>query len=225
MKNATLKFALSCSLMMSACASKELALKGELTASTSTAKMDVTAEVLDDYSDDYNVLLQINMHSRDGKWVRVDQSEIDFISADPQPFNIIVGKDLVTWAEAKAEEKRMSDYNSTMKTMGVAAAGGALAVVGVLSKSKSLEAVGTATYVGAGVYGLSKDISNIRDNVQGVKLVPEGHLYAPFAVPSMSFVKRWVLINAPTGRIGRVVKLTLKTVEGEVMTYNIRLIK
>lgn len=210
-------------LMVSACASKELPVSGRLVSKTSSANMTATAQVINEYSDDYNILLQINFQSHDGRWVRVEKAELDLSSSDGAPFNIIVGKDLVTWAEAKAEEKRMKTHNQSVTTMGVALAGGALAIAGILSDSKELTAAGAATYAGAAGYSTYAGYKEMQGNAQGVKQVPETHLYSPFSVPSMALVKRWVLVNAPTGRIGRIAKLKLTTVEGETFTYHLNL--
>lgn len=218
------KIFLLMALFLVSCASKDLALKANLVDSTNPVNMDVSAEVIEDYSDEYNLLLQINFHSHDGRWVRVDSAEFE-ADGEKDPVNVIVGADLVTWAKAKAEEHQMDVYNSNMKTLGVMATGGALAVIGVLSKSQEVAALGAATYSGAVAYGAAKNMTETRDRVQGVKMLPESHLYAPFAVPSMSLAKRWILINSPSGKINRVAKLKLKTVEGDVLNYNLALAK
>jgi hypothetical protein len=41
----------------------------------------------------------------------------------------------------------------------------------------------------------------------------------------MSLVKRWVLINTPSGRVNKTAVLKIKTVEGETFVYNIQLAK
>jgi hypothetical protein len=210
-------------LVLTSCASKDLALKADLVESTNPVNMDVTAEVIEDYSDAYNLLLQINFRSHDGRWIRVDSVEFDASSSENDPFNVIVGKDLVTWAQAKAEERRMEIHNDDMATLGLTATGGALAVMGILSNSKELTAIGTAVTVGGLGHGAYKELSGDQKNAQGVAMVPESHLYSPFAVPSMSLAKRWVLINSPNGKINRIAKLKLKTVEGDVLKYNLAL--
>lgn len=210
-------------LTLSACASKKLPLRADIVSATSNAKLNVSAEVINDYSDEYNVLFQVNLQSKDGKWLRIDESEISFDTDTQDPFNIIVGKDLVTWAEAKAEEKRIDDHNSDFASWAVTAVGGAAAVTGILTDSKELSALGLTAVAGASGYESYKVIKNRQKEAQGVKLVPDGHLYMPFTIPSMSLVKRWVLINCPSGRIGRILKLRLKTVEGDTFSFNIDL--
>lgn len=211
-------------IFLTACASKQLPVKGELTSSTSSAKMDVSAEVLNDYSDDYNVLLQLNFQSKDGRWIRIDTAELDLSNEDNQPYNIVIGKDLTAWAEAKAEEKSIKDQRERIATSGIALAGGALAVWGALTNNDGLTTLGTATTAGALGYGAYRVIKADKDSVQGVRQVPDTHLYASFTVPSMSLIKRWILINAPTGRMARVATLKLKTLEGDTLTYKIPLV-
>ncbi|WP_347356549.1 hypothetical protein [Bdellovibrio sp.] len=218
-------------LLLSACASKDLTIKGEQIPALDPAdranpyKMDVSAEIINEYSDDYNLLLQINFRSRDGKWVRVDNAEFDLSNSDNEPFNIIVGKDLVTWAEAKAEERRMDRHNTGVAVGLTAATGGALIVAGVLSNSDALTAAGTAAYTGAVAYSAIDGIKGAKAHAQGVAQVPETHLYSPFAIPSMSLAKRWVLINVPSGRISKVANLRLKTIEGQNLEYKLTLAK
>ncbi|MGZ3791878.1 MAG: hypothetical protein ACXVCP_05995 [Bdellovibrio sp.] len=217
---------LVCTLMalfLSACASKDLALKADKVSATSDAKLNVTAEVISDYSDDYNILLQFNFHSNDGKWLRVDEAEISFDTDNKNPFNVIVGKDLVTWAEAKYEEKKIDEHNEQLGSLTVAAVGGAAAVAGILYHNKDLSGLGVLAMGGASGYDTYSKIKRSQKNAQGVKLVPEGHLYLPFTIPSMTLSKRWALINCPTGLIGRILKLRLKTVEGDSYIYNIDL--
>ncbi len=217
------KIVLSLMLLLSACASKELSLKADLVNGAAPFNMDVSAAPIPEYSDDYNLLLQINLRSRDGRWVRVDTAEMEPASIDGTPFNVIVGKDLVAWAEAKGNEIKMDRYNSAMKLKGLAAVSGAAIVAGILTDSDALMAAGMAGSAGVAGYSAVTSMQQTRDLVQGVKPVPESHLYSPFAVPSMTLVKRWVLINAPTGRISKTVNLKIKTVEGDTMTYAIRL--
>lgn len=212
-------------LFLSACASRQLPLKGEMTASTTPLKMQVSSEIIPDYSDEYNILMQINFESDDGRWVRIDTADLDLENTDGAPYNVIIGKDLVTWAEAKAEEKKMKDHNASMKSLGFFAASGAMIVAGALSQSDELVAAGYLTYVGTAAYETSKGYTQRRAMAQGVKWVPDSHLMSPFTVPSKTLIKRWVLINAPTGRIAKNIRLNLKTIEGERYTYNIPLVK
>ncbi|HEX7676472.1 MAG TPA: hypothetical protein VF412_20010 [Bdellovibrio sp.] len=211
-------------LGLSACASKELRIHGQEESSTALFNMEVSAEINEDYSDPYNILLQINFESNDGKWIRIDEAEV-FTDNKEDAFNVIVGKDLVSWAEAKDEEKKIRDHNTEMTDNVITGVGGAAVVLGILTGDKNIAAAGlSGVAAGAGMSAYHK-ISEKKKNAQGVKMVPEGHLYAPFTVPSMSLTKRWVLINCPSGRVSKVIKLRLKTVEGESVTYKINLME
>lgn len=210
-------------LLISACASKQLPMKANVESIPSDSKLNVTAKVLNDFSDDYNVLLQINFQSLDGKWLRVDEAEIAFDTDDKDPFNIIVGKDLVTWAEAKMEEKKMDNHNQAFGTLAVSTAGGLAAIAGIMSDNENLASLGILTVGAASSYEAYSMMKQSQKEAEGVKLVPDGHLYSPFTIPSMSLSKRWVLINCPSGRIGRILKLRFKTIEGEKFSYNIDL--
>lgn len=213
---------LTVGFILSACATSDLPMKANLRNSTGSKDIEVSAEKVSDYSDSYNVLLQINLKNRGGNWVRIDSAELD-LSASSEPYNIVVGNDLVVWAEAKAEEKRMERYNEGVGVAGTMLAGGALALAGILSRDTTLTALGGATYAGAATWATVNSISHAQKSAQGVQRVPETHLYAPFSVPSMTLIKRWILINAPSGRISKIAKIKLKTVEGDLIEYDLDL--
>jgi hypothetical protein len=208
-------------LTLTACASQELKHNAVPGRDSSNNGLTVTSEVNDQISDEYNVFIQVNLQNKSGKWIRIDSAELNLANDLNSPYNIIVGRDLTTWIDAKIEEKKIQDQNDSVGILAAIVAGTTMAAVG--GKNSSLGTIGAVTAVGGLSYATAKDISRSKDNAQSAIQVPETHLYAPFTVPSMSFVKRWILVNAPGGRIAKNGTLKLKTVEGETFTYTLPL--
>lgn len=223
MKNVFLIFSV---LALTACASQKLANPAKALGGTpQESTLEVTSEIDMTYSDPNNILLQVNFQNKSGNWVRIDSAEFDMTNAENLPYNIIVGKDLETWFLAKYEEQKIKAHNENAGVLGAILAGAAIGVVGASNNNKAVTAAGVGTILGAAAY---KDVKTIQRSIrgaQGIVQVPDTHLYAPFTVPSNSFVKRWILLNVPTGRFMPEAKLNLKTVEGETYTYAVKVLK
>lgn len=202
------------------CASKDLRNKAEQSGAEQ-ARMDVTMEVIKEFSDDYNVLVQLNFKNNEGRWLRIDEVDFDLSNADNSPYNIIVGEDLVTWAQAKSEEKSIDVHNRNVMASAAGVGFGALAVIGVLNQNKGLTAAGLAGAAGSDAYRVTKNKIDEANALQRPVLLPTNHLYRSFTVPSQTYIKKWVLVNVPTGRISKMAKLNLKTIEGEKLQYTL----
>lgn len=205
------------------CASKILKDVAPAIEPTGKYKIGVTSEPLPELSDAFNIAFQINFKNENGYWLRVDHATLDLSNADGSPYNIVLANDLVAWAEAKAEEKKIDAHNSNMKHGLANGLGTAAMLAGLLSNDKSLFQAGAVTTAAATSHKAFYDIQDAKNNAQGVAQVPNTYLYAPFTIPSMGLVKRWVLVNIPTGRIARTGILTLHTVEGEALKYKIQI--
>lgn len=218
-----LRIFLASTLLLSACASRQLGRPAEMLSSSVRVDLEVSSEVIQEFSDKYNVLVQVNLESKDGQWIRVDSAELDLSNPDEVVQNIIIGKDLSAWLQAKTEEKKIRDQNEDMASLGILSAGALLIGIGSKQNNKATTATGAIAATGASGYLLTAQARRTKDAAQQAQWVPDTHLYSPFTVPSMSLVKRWVLINAPSGRVNRSAVLKLKTVEGELLTYNLKL--
>jgi hypothetical protein len=212
---------LAATLLLSACASKKLSRSAELVSTSSNAALEVSAEVVNEYTDAYNVVMQINFESKDGQWIRVDKAELDLTNNEGIAQNIIIGKDLNAWLQAKADEKKIREVNEDIASLGLVSAGAVLLGIGAGKGDASFTTAGAVATAGGGSVLLKKEYRRAMEQAQQAQWVPDTHLYSPFTIPSMSLVKRWVLINTPSGRVNRNAVLKIKTVEGDTFVYNI----
>lgn len=206
------------------CASKDLPNQGKPLSTTSGYDLAISAEVVTEYSDDYNILLQVNMENKGGKWARIDHVELDLSNTDDQPYNIVIGNDLKDWAEAKTNLLAYKQQNESATIAGTVLGGAALFIAGALSKNENLVNAGEAVYSVGLTAATVKDINNKKDETQRPRTVPETHLYGQYSLPSMGLVKKWVLVNVPKGRIAKVGTLKLRTIEGESLDYQLRIL-
>ncbi|KYG61623.1 hypothetical protein AZI86_18135 [Bdellovibrio bacteriovorus] len=218
-----LRILLASTLLLTACASRKLSQPADLVSASTQVNLEISSEIIHEYTDPYNVVMQINLESKDGQWIRVDSAELDLTNTDGIVQNIIIGKDLNAWLQAKAEEKMIREQNADITSLGLISAGMVLATLGATQNNNGTLAAGGLAVGGASSYLMSNEIRRNKAAAQHAKWIPETHLYVPFTIPSMSLVKRWILINSPSGRVNRKAILRLKTVEGETLTYNIYL--
>lgn len=207
------------------CAHKTLELQGEQVASSDNTKILASASIIEEFSDPYNVLVQFNLESKDGNWVRVDSVDLDMRNKDNAPYNVIVGNDLKTWQTAKLEEYKIRSHNRSMTSAGLGALGLLAAGVGGATGNDSLATAGALLYTGVLINDVYEVFQTAKGLAQGVALVPENYILAPMTIPSMSLVKKWVLINFPDGRMATHVTLKLKTIEGETLAFRVPLVK
>lgn len=213
-------------LTLSACASKRLKTDTEMLASSApNIALEITSEIVREYSDKYNKVLQLNFASQDGHWIRIEKAYLEFDEkSDASPHNIIIGRDLSDWLNAKAEERKIQKQNEDVGGLGLLTLGAAAIALGSSNKSAVTAAGAVAAGGGAGML-LRKEYREAKDAAHQPNWVPDTHLYAPFNIPSMSFVKRWVLINSPSGDFGRYAVLKIRTVEGENLDFKVSLRK
>lgn len=221
----TMTAVLFSSVLLVSCASTKLSIPGEKLASTLEARMDVSAEVVEEYSDQYNLLFQVNFENEDGRWLRIDSVDFDFANSDNEPYNVIVGNDLQAWSASKEDEAAINNHNENIKMASIYGAGAVATFVGAARGDSTLTALGVITMESVRINAAYKVIKNMQGQVQGVARVPSTHLLVPFTIPSKSLVKRWILVNFPTGRVARAATLKLVTVEGGVLNYRLHLAK
>ncbi len=217
------KMVLLISLFAMGCASTHPGHAGKRLQGETDALM-VSAETVKEYSDRSNIFLDFTIENKGNRWLRIDQVELEFPNQSGAIHNVIVGDDLRVWAESYANKARRDDHNASLGAVGAVAAGLMVAVLGSRSSNGGYATLGLATAsVGAG-FDVKRQIRKGQMSVQNSELVPENYILAPMTVPSQGFLRRWVLVNIPNELIAKNAILTLKTIEGEVLKYEVPIV-
>lgn len=167
-------------------------------------------------------MFEITIENLNDDWLRIDKTTL---LTDPaaSKVSVVVGDDLKSWAEATTNKKNMDNHNKDMAIVGTAAAGTLLMVAGGVSKSDNVAAAGAVTYLAGVAWAATDTISSARDQSMGVRKVPSSHIYESFAVPGKMFLRKWILVNKPSGLIMNNLVLQFETVSGEKSIYEIKL--
>lgn len=105
---------------------------------------------------------------------------------------VLVGERIITWIEACALEKTVSDYNLSL-VLGAVAVGGA-AVAGASSHSQT-SSTGAIVALGSISALAVKDYQKSKNKVEFQKAFPEKHIFQSTIVPPGKVVQRWILIE------------------------------
>lgn len=189
--------------------------------------LEISVKLNGQYSDATNFYYDFTIENKGGSYLRIDQVTLDFEDGQKIPHNVVVGQDLVAWAESYAIRREKEKFNGDLGTAALVLTGAALMIAGAASgrsdQSRALVEGGTAL-VGAGAaWDGYRNIKSARDKVMNAKWVPESHLMSAVTVPSSGFAQRWILINLPQRRIARKALLKIKTVEGQEAVYEVAL--
>lgn len=189
--------------------------------------LEISVKLNGDYSDATNFYYDVTIENKGGSYLRIDQVELDFENADKAPHNVVVGQDLVAWAESYAIRKEKENYNGDLGTAALVLTGAAIMLAGAATgRSEQSRALveGGALLAGAGVgWEAYRKIKSSKDKVMNAKWVPESHLYSPVTVPSSGFAQRWILVNLPKKKIANRALLKIRTVEGQEAVYEVPL--
>lgn len=184
----------------------------------------ISADPVKEYSDKSNIFLDFTIENTGHRWIKVDQVMIEFPNESGVVHNIIVGDDLKTWAESYANKRRQSEHNADLGAAALVLGGLSVALIGVGTGDRDLAKTGLAASAGGSLWKASRDAQGSRERAIRSTLVPDSYLLAPITIPSQGHLRRWVLVNIPDGLIAKRALLTLKTVEGETLRYEVPIV-
>lgn len=167
-------------------------------------------------------MFEITIENNSDDWLRIDKSTL---VTDPavSKVSVVVGNDLKSWAEAMALKKNMDNYNKDIGLAATTAVGTGLMIGGVVKDNKTVANIGAMTYLAGVTWAAADTISSYRSNSIGVKKVPESHIYESFAVPGKMFLRKWILVNKPSGLVMSNLVFQFETVSGEKAYYEVKL--
>lgn len=183
--------------------------------------LQVSADPIAEYSDSTNVVLDFTLENKGTRWLRIDQVQLEFPNESNVVHNIIVGDDLKIWAESYANKRKRDNYNKDLGIAGLVLTGVTVAILGNRSSDVGYSSAGLAVASAGGVWGSQKTVRDRQLKAQTSEVVPENYVLAPMTIPSQGFLRRWVLVNIPDKLIAKNAILILKTIEGDVLRYEI----
>ena len=178
----------------------------------------ISANLVGAYSDKAHQFIDFTFENKETHWERIKSIDFSYGEENAVVYNVIVGDDLVTWANAMTQKKSLEDYNEAMALGGILLAGAVLTLGG---KSQETRNMGMLAYGAGTAASLSYSIREDLRDQEASKLVPKTHLLNSFSVPAGLFVRRWILVNVPGDRWADYAYLTVNTVDGESTKYKV----
>ncbi|MEZ0391821.1 MAG: hypothetical protein ACAH59_06370 [Pseudobdellovibrionaceae bacterium] len=210
-------------LLAVGCASKHVGYEGS--SISGYRDMKITAERIEELSDETNHFYSLTVENTGSEWLRIDEADLEFTNSEMASHRLIVGHDLKAWLLSNEERQALEAQNHRMVLEGIEWASlGALAI-GVVSRDKNLMIAGVGGVAGTGIYKRTDEILKDKRKTETAKMVPESHIYSGFTVPSSGFTRKWFLVHAPKNSLSETALLTVKTVEGKESVYRLQLKK
>jgi hypothetical protein len=172
-----------------------------------------------EFSDANHVFVAFTMENKGKDVLRVVATDLEFDESLAPPVNVLVGNDLVAWAEANEAEQKRRQQNQAVGQLAMILGGAALGVGGRLANSKALALVG-ATSMTAGLgWSVATTISHSGATARSPQKVPDTHVYRPFSVPVGLYVRRWAVIQKDPKESVKKVLLKVKFEDGTEQGY------
>lgn len=197
--------------LLGACVSTHPGKFGEPENSESESDLLVSAEVVDLYSDKAHRFLSFTFESKGTEWIRIESVDFEYSDKPDVRYNVIVGKDLLTWADAFRRRKARKDHNRGV-ILGLIIGAGAL--LAASSDDESVEAAGTTVAVAGASAGLLQALAEDLQKKEAADAVPDTHLHSPFTVPAGMFVRKWILVNVPDRDPPSAIKIKVNRTDG-----------
>ncbi len=201
------------------CATTHPGKMGEQLTKNSNLELTVSGKVVKAYSDNAHQFLDFTFENKKTNWERIKSIEFKYGNDENLVYNVIVGEDLVTWANAFSAKKAKEDHNTAMALSGLMLAGAVLTLAS--GNSDTAKVVGATSYAAGATGAIFYTINEELRKVETSKLVPKSHLYSNFSVPAGMFVRRWVLVNVPGDKWATTAYLTINTVDGKSEQYKV----
>jgi hypothetical protein len=219
MKNLNIIFAIISSSILVSCASVHPGLIGKSVGPADSIGIKPSAQVIDFNKRDNFQMVEVTLENTSDEWIRIDKIRARLPDPSVTKISVVMGQDLVDWAEAKRAQQSLNEYNNKVIQAALVGVGAAASMSG---NSTVSAAGGVAVLGGTGWAikdGVSKDIRSAEEIIR----VPSTHLYAPVAIPGKMFQRRWILFNKPPTAFISSLIIDVTTVDGKKGTYEIPL--
>lgn len=156
------------------------------------------------------------------EWVRIKRIDLDLGKA-PKGINVLVGQDLIDWAQSAKQRVERDRQNVSMATAGVFVLGTIAAVGGVLTKNDLLKDVGL---VGVGVGATAAATKQAIDNKNALERpdnVPDQYIHAPGAVGPKETLMRWAVLTSKKEDLPCSLPFIMELEDGTSYPYTVEL--
>ncbi len=200
------------------CASTHSGTKGKFLNGEKNLNLQISARSVDQEKNSAFELFEVTVENLDNDWVRINNTKL-LMSSD---LNVVVGKDLQSWAEAIDVKQKKEAHNTGVAIAATQVIGTTSVILGGRS-NPDLAKAGAVVMLGGLAWASAETLMAARNGAIGVKKVPESHIYESFAVPAKLSIRKWVLISKPVGTTINKLVMEFETVEGEKSVYEINM--
>jgi hypothetical protein len=209
-------------LLLVSCASYNPGKYADVTKGEHPANTPINAEIGSAYSYKPFTFINFTFGNRDTEWRRVKRVTVTNIGGEKDA-RIIVGPDLVSWAQGTSRRARIDAHN-TQVILGAVA--GAFAIgAGVSSykgNSKLAGGLAAGALTAASIADINRIFSKI-DSLELSRLVPPEHIYTPFSIPPSLYLTKWLVVQMPKGKRVRFLEFDVEYLSGKSASYRVEL--
>lgn len=187
---------------------------------SSDLPLKISAKTIDSKKEQAFQLVEFTLENTSDDWLKINNSQVLIPNPAESHLSVVLGQDLVSWAEAMQFQQSQDQYNKDLIRTGLLGVGAVSVVVPGSKDTKTAGAVLTLGSVGWAAYDV---ITSARQKVNGVEKNPTTHLYEPMSIPGKMYLRRWVLINKPSGTMLSTVSVQIENINGGKGVYEIPL--
>ncbi len=197
------------SLFLVGCASTHPGKMGTLLHEEEPTSIALSADKQNGFSDEHYTFVTFTVENKADSMVRIKTAELTFTDGNEKVASVIVGNDLITWAEAFEAGAKAREQRKAIARTALLVGGALLGITGVATDNNTLKLLGAGAGVAGASWSLGSSITNSVRDANNPSKVPENHLYAPFSVPAGLYMRRWAVLQKPVGTEIKKIKVSL----------------
>ena len=206
-----------CLLILTACATTHPGNEGRSVAPNPSLPIKISAQTIGNPVGEAFQLVEITYENLSDNWFRLNHSQVVIDDVTANKLSVVVGKDLVDWAQAMHFRLQKDQYNEQMAQAALITAGA------IASSGKNSNNVGATLLVGGTAWAVADTMQFSYSQATQTAKIPENHIGRPFSIPGKMFMRKWVLLNKPTQSAINKLVVELETVEGKKGLYEVAL--
>jgi hypothetical protein len=209
-------------LLLASCASYNPGKYADVIKGKHPINTPINADVGLNYSYKPFTFINFTFGNRGNEWRRVKKITVTNISNEKKA-RIIVGSDLVSWAQGTNRRAKIDAHN-TQVVLGAVA--GAFAIGAGVSQYNGKSNLAGGLAAGALTAATVADFNRVFDRVDQLELaslVPPDHLYSPFAIPPNLYISKWLVVQMPSNKKVQFLEFDVEYLSGDKASYRVKL--